>query len=146
MIKAILNLNHDYQNNLMKYNYPWNQICSSGVNNDNVRQHLDTIHWNQNVYSSMWRLKGKWQKKWVYSCKTWNLTSFMINAKASRTTLWEVVFSSPWAQRKRCIPKGCSQMQCDKPRVKRWKDSIKCTMQWKKHLKPIRKKIHLANK
>jgi hypothetical protein len=68
----------------------------------------------------------------------------MIDAKTSHTTSWEVVFFSPWAQRKRCIPKGCSQMQCDKPRVKGWRDPIECTMQWGKHLKPIKKKKSLG--
>jgi hypothetical protein len=35
----------------------------------------------------------------------WDLTSFMIDAKTSHTTSWEVVFFSPWAQRKGAYPK-----------------------------------------
>ncbi len=33
---------------------------------------------------------------WVYFHKTWNLTSFTMDAKTSWTTSWDAIFSPPW--------------------------------------------------
>jgi hypothetical protein len=58
MIKAILSLNHNYNfatpQNITSY--PQNQICLNGATDDDMSQHLDTIHQNHNVNT-----KIKWQ-------------------------------------------------------------------------------------
>jgi len=58
MIKAILSLNHNYSfatpQNIASY--PQNQICSNGASDDDISQHLNTIHQNHNVNT-----KNKWQ-------------------------------------------------------------------------------------
>jgi hypothetical protein len=64
-------------------------------------------------------------RKWVCSCKTWNLTFLAMKAKASKTTLWDVVCSPPWEQRKRWVPTRSkswplAQMQWITPRAKGW--------------------------
>jgi hypothetical protein len=60
MIKAILNLNHNYSfatpQNIT--NYPQNQICLNGANDDDISQRSNTIHQNHNVNT-----KTKWQTK-----------------------------------------------------------------------------------
>jgi hypothetical protein len=63
------------------------------------------------------------KRTWVRSCKMWNPTSFVLDAKASHSESWETIFSPPWAQWKKWIllgSKGWPQMQCNKPRAKGW--------------------------
>jgi hypothetical protein len=110
---------------------------------------MSTNIWTPSIESTMlthqhvnWRVGGK--RTWVFSQRMWKPASLMINTKASRTTSWEVVLSPPWAQQRKWIPirfKSWPQMQCDKQRLRGKGGPTKCTMQWTKLLKSIKKGI-----
>jgi hypothetical protein len=74
-----------------------------------IRQHVN------------WKIGDR--RTWVCSHKIWNFASFVIDAKTSHMTSWEVILSPPQVQQKKWIPIGSKswpQMQCDKLRFKGW--------------------------
>jgi hypothetical protein len=126
----------------------WNQIYSNGVNDD-VNQRLDTIYWIHNVDTPTCKLKSRWQK---------NMGLFTKNVKTripddKRKGIPHNIMGSyllpTMGQWRKWIPirfKSLPQMQCDKQELRGKGGPTKCTMQWTKLLKSIKKKDHWVNK
>jgi hypothetical protein len=61
-IKIILSLNHNYHGNPMRWSCLQTQICSNGVNNDDIKQHLNIIHQKPQRWFINAKNKGRQQK------------------------------------------------------------------------------------
>jgi hypothetical protein len=61
-IKSLFHLTHQRCSHLTKKNRPWYQVCSNGVDNDNIDQCANAINQQNNVDPSMKRLKKKLRK------------------------------------------------------------------------------------
>jgi len=104
-IKTFLHLSHHCSKHPMKktthdIKFVWVKLTMMIV----INVQMPSIYKTMLTYQQEnWREGGG--RMWVYFHKTWNFTSIAMDAKTSRTTSWNAIFSPPWAHQKRWIPK-----------------------------------------
>ncbi len=94
----------------------WNQIYSNGVNDD-VNQHLDTIHWIHNVDPPTCKLKSRWQKNMGLFTKNVKTRIPHDKHKGIPHNIMGSYLLPTMGQWRKWIPirfKSWPQMQCDK--------------------------------